>query len=113
LNLATPAAVAQAGRLLRSQPVAVWQAYMRYHLVNECAPWLSQAFFDESFAFDSKLSGARQALPRWKRAVGSVDGAMGEALGKAYVQRAFPPESKQRMLELVDDLVAVMKERIA
>jgi putative endopeptidase len=113
VNVATPKGVVQAGRLLQSEPVSAWRAYMRYHLIDECAPWLSQAFFDENFGFQSKLTGARQALPRWKRSVSAVDGAMGEALGKAYVQRAFPPESKQRMLELVDDLISVLKERIA
>jgi putative endopeptidase len=113
VNVATPKGVAQAGRLLATVPVATWRAYMRYHLVDQCSPWLSQAFFDENFSFSSRLSGARQPLPRWKRSVGAVDEAMGEALGKAYVARAFPPESKQRMLELVDDLVAVMHERIS
>ena len=112
VNVATPKGVKQASNLLRSQPVEVWRAYLRYHLVDGCAPWLSQAFFDENFAFSSKISGARQPLPRWKRVVSAVDGAMGEALGKAYVARMFPPESKARMLEMVDDLAAILKERI-
>jgi len=112
LNVATPKAIVQYNNLLKSAPIETWRAYLRYQLVDACAPWLSQAFFDENFGFQSKLTGARQALPRWKRSVAAVDGAMGEALGKAYVKRMFPPESKARMLEMVEDIAQTMKERL-
>jgi putative endopeptidase len=111
--VATPKGVVQASKLLTTLPIDTWKAYLRFHLIDGCAPWLSKPFVDENFAFQSKISGARQQLPRWKRSVAAVDGAMGEALGKAYVARMFPPESKARMLEMVDDIVAVMRERIA
>jgi len=112
LNVATPAAIRQYSNLLKAASMETWRAYLRYQLVDACAPWLSQAFFDENFSFGAKISGARQPLPRWKRSVSAVDGAMGEALGKAYVTRAFPPESKARMLEMVEDIAATMKERL-
>src|SRR6185295_3972126 len=81
-------------------------------LTRAAAPWLGKKFFDESFAFQAKLTGTKTPQPLWKRASGTVDNAMGEALGKAYVETEFPPSSKQRMLEMVGNLQAVMSERI-
>jgi predicted metalloendopeptidase len=112
LNVGVPKFARQTSALLVSTPVETWRAYLRFHLARRAAPWLGQAFFDESFRFSSLISGTKEPLPRWKNAVDAIDGAMGEALGKAYVARQFPPESKARVVELVGDLVAVMGERI-
>jgi predicted metalloendopeptidase len=78
----------------------------------EGVPVAGKTFFDESFKFGSLLSGAKEPLPRWKNAVDAIDGEMGEALGKAYVARQFPPESKARVVELVGDLLAVLDGRL-
>ena len=75
-------------------------------------PWLGQAAFDEAFAFNARLTGQKAPTPRWKRCANTMDGAMGEALGKAYVATEFPPSSKARMIELVDNLRAALKRRI-
>jgi putative endopeptidase len=112
LNVAVPRFARQVSAQLSATPVATWRAYLRYHVASEAAPWLSRAFFDEDFKFASLITGTKEPLPRWKNVVGAIDGAMGEALGKAYVARQFPPESKARMDELVGDLLAVMGERI-
>jgi predicted metalloendopeptidase len=112
LNVAVPKFARQTSALLATTPVETWRAYLRFHLARTAAPWLGSAFADESFRFTSLISGAKERLPRWKDAVGAIDGAMGEALGKAYVARRFPPEAKARVDELVSDLVAVMGERI-
>ena len=98
--------------LLASTPIETWRAYLKFHLARTAAPWLGKAFLAESFRFSSLISGAKEPLPRWKDTVGAIDGAMGEALGKAYVARQFPPASKARVDELVGDLLAVMGERI-
>ena len=112
LNVAVPRFARQTSALLASTPVETWRAYLKFHLARTAAPWLGKTFYAESFRFTSLISGAKEPLPRWKDAVGAVDGSMGEALGKAYVTRTFPPESKARVVELVGDLLAVMSERI-
>jgi predicted metalloendopeptidase len=112
LDVAQPGFVTRVSTLIESTPLDDWRAYLRWHLVSQSAPWLSNAFFDESFRFNSLLTGARAPLPRWKRAAQAVDNAMGEALGKAYVEQEFPPSSKARVLEMVNNLQAAMRERI-
>jgi len=112
LNVAVPKFARQTSNLMASIPLATWRAYLKVNLANTAAPWLGQAFFDESFKFNALLSGAKEPLPRWKNAVDAIDGEMGEALGKAYVQRQFPPESKARVVELVGDLLAVLDGRL-
>ncbi|MBL6749096.1 MAG: M13 family peptidase [Nevskia sp.] len=99
--------------LLASTPLPVWQAYFRWHLISDYAPYLSKAFVDEHFAFyGTALRGIPQNRPRWKRGVGVVEEAVGESLGKLYVAKYFPPESKQRMDELVKNLLAAYRQDI-
>jgi predicted metalloendopeptidase len=113
LDVSQPGFVKRLDALMRTTPIEDWRAYLRWQLASAASPWLSKPFFDESFSFLSHLSGAKEPLPRWKRAAATVDQAMGEALGKAYVEQEFPASSKARMLELVDNLQATLGERIA
>jgi len=113
INVSMPAFMRRADALLKSEPLDTWKAYFKVRVARQAAPWLSQEWFDTDFAFQSRLTGARVPLERWKRAASAVDGAMGEALGKAYVSTAFPPSSKQRMLEMVANLRAALGDRIA
>ena len=112
LNVAVPRFARQMSTLLAATPLETWRAYLRFHLARVAAPWLGRAFFDESFRFSSLISGTKEPLPRWKSAMDAIDGGMGEALGKAYVARQFPRESKARVDELASDLLTVMGERI-
>jgi len=112
VDVSQPKFVRQVSRLVETTPLDDWKAYLAAHSIRAAAPWMSQAFFDESFRFGSLISGAKAPLPRWKRASGVVDAAMGEALGKAYVDKVFPPSSKAKMLELVNNLQASLRERI-
>jgi predicted metalloendopeptidase len=99
--------------LLDSTPLPVWKSYFRWRLLSEFAPYLSKRFVDEDFAFyGASLRGIAQNLPRWKRGVQLVDGAIGEALGKIYVASYFPPQSKARMDELVRNLLAAYQADI-
>jgi putative endopeptidase len=83
-----------------------WKAYVRWHLVNARAPMLSDPLVSENFEFSGKtLNGTPAMLPRWKRGVELVDGALGEAIGKLYVARHFPPEARERMKVLVANLI--------
>ena len=89
-------------KLIEEQPLDHWQTYLRWQLVHRGAPYLNKAFVDENFDFFSRtLAGAETQQPRWRRCVRAADRDLGEALGQAYVDRAFPPESKARTIEMV------------
>jgi putative endopeptidase len=93
--------------------LATLQAWEAFRLVDETAPYLSNRFVDARFAFRNKeMAGQPENRPRWKRGVQLVDGAIGEAVGKEYVARHFPPDSKAKMEEMVGRLKAALRERI-
>jgi len=88
-----------------------WKAYLRWHLLNSAAPWLSQPFVDEDFDFKGRtLQGTKELLPRWKRCVTATDHQLGEALGQIYVEKYFPPQAKARALEMVNQLTAALRD---
>jgi putative endopeptidase len=98
--------------LLATTPLADWKAYLRYHALDEVAPWLSSPFVNENFAFNSRFTGAKALLPRWKRCANVTDRLMGEALGQAYVARTFPPAARARARAVIDDVRAAFRERL-
>ncbi len=101
-------------QLLDSVPLADWQTYLRWHLVHAKAPYLNNAIERENFRFYSEvLRGIKEMQPRWKRAIAAIDANLGEALGRLYVEKYFPPEAKRRMDELVKNLTLAYRERIA
>ncbi len=101
------------GELAANTPLDDWKTYLRWHLLRDTAPDLSQAFVDENFRFyGATLTGAKENRPRWKRILREVDAGLGEALGQLFVEKAFTPEAKERAKALVEDLRAVLKERI-
>jgi putative endopeptidase len=90
-----PTAVTGLAALVGSEPLATWQDYLVARAVVRAAALLSKAFADEAFAFyGTTLSGTPQQTARWKRGLNVVDGVMGEAVGRMYAQRHFPPEAK-------------------
>ncbi|MGO4381067.1 M13 family metallopeptidase [Pseudoduganella sp. RAF19] len=100
-------------KVIQEVPLQDWKAYMDYQLLRAYAPVLSKAFVDEHFAFyGTVLTGATENRPRWKRAVTLTQSALGEAVGKLYVEKYFPPERKARMDELVKNLLLAYKESI-
>jgi putative endopeptidase len=100
--------------LARTRPLDDWKTYLRVHLVKDASPYLHAAAEREHFAFyGTTLRGTPQPEPRWQRAAKVIDGNLGEALGKLYVDRYFPPEARARMAELVANLRAVFRERLA
>ena len=89
-------------KLIASEPIEHWRAYLRYSTVTAMAPFLSEAFVNENFDFFGRhLFGAQQLPPRWRRCSQDADADMGEAVGQAYVAKFFPPENKERMLQMV------------
>jgi putative endopeptidase len=113
INVAQPDFFKAANAQLTAVPVADWKTYLRWHLINSAASALSSKFVEEDFNFKGRtLQGTQENLPRWKRCVGSTDRALGEALGEEYVKIAFTPQSKARMMELVGNLIAALREDI-
>lgn len=98
--------------LLKQHPLDHWKTYLRWQMLHGNAPALSDAFVAENFDFARVLTGAKELQPRWRRCVRATDDGLGEALGQVYVERAFPPSSKQRVLQLVQDLQDVLSKDI-
>jgi endothelin-converting enzyme/putative endopeptidase len=91
-------------------PTIVWKAYLRWKLLSASAPWMSKPFVDESFAFNQKyLGGVGEMKSRGVRCAELTDQLLGEALGKKYVERYFPPAAKARVQELVHNELAAMR----
>jgi len=112
LDVSQPVFMRNLNRLLETTPIETWTQLIRVHTLRGAAPWLGQQMFDEVFALQSMFTGTKVPQARWKRAQGALDFAMGEAVGQAYVAAAFPPSSKVKMMEMVANLRAAMKERI-
>jgi putative endopeptidase len=113
LVISQPSYITGFNRILQQTPLAVWKAYFRWRLLNDFAPYLNKNFVDEHFAFyGTDLRGIQQNEPRWKRGVELVDSSIGEGLGKLYVAKYFPPESKARMDQLVRNLLAAYQADI-
>jgi len=112
-SLSQPKFFAEFDHMLADVPVADWQAYLRFHVIDNASPYLSKAFEDENFAFYGQtLNGQKEQQPRWKRVLEAVNGGMGLALGELYVAKTFPPEAKARAQALIDDVRSALKARI-
>jgi len=99
--------------LWASEDVAAWRDWLAYHVVSARAPYLTQEITEANFDFYGRtLTGAQELRERWRRAVGFVEGALGEAVGKVYVERHFPPTHKARMDALVATLVEAYRRSI-
>ncbi|MCC8364541.1 peptidase [Lysobacter sp. A6] len=112
-SLAMPDFHKEVDKMLVDVPVEQWKSYLRFHEVDGASPYLSDAFVQEHFNFYNKtMRGQKEMKERWKRVLDTVEGQAGEALGQMYVQVAFPPESKARMEELVQNLRDALKVRL-
>ncbi len=98
---------------LKARSLDDWKTYLRWHLAHSEAPYLSSPFVEANFDFYSKyLRGVKEIAPRWKRCERLVDRDLGEALGQVFVQKAFPPEMKQRTLAMTKEIEAAMQSEI-
>ena len=112
--LGQPAAIHEVEKILKEEtPEALQNVYL-WHALDMASSYIDDASRALNFAFYGKaMSGKQEDRPRWKRAVASVEGGLGEALGQLYVARFFPPEAKERMEKLVANLQVALGERIA
>lgn len=115
INIGHPSAMAPIIATVNEVPLAVWQAYLTYHLLAGNAPYLATAIDDASFEFYGRvLYGQPEQRERWRRAVRLVSSSqgLGDAIGQVYVERYFPAESRTMMLELVENLRTALRQRI-
>jgi putative endopeptidase len=106
LLVAEKSAFPKIADVFASTPVSVWRDYLTAHYIHSYAAYLPSSFDNENFAFyGTVLQGSTQQLPRATRATHLLDNAMGEALGKLYVAKYFPPEAKAKAVELVNNLL--------
>jgi putative endopeptidase len=105
ISVAVPPFMEKIAALARTTDADTLQAYLRWHLVNDAAPRLSKAFVDESFSFfGQKLSGQKENEARWKRCVDATDNAVGEILGRSFVEKQFAGDSKALALEMIQGI---------
>ncbi len=113
VNVTEPKYIEAVNRLLNDVPLEDWKTYLRWDVINAAAPTLSRAFEEEEFDFNGRiLSGQQQQQERWKRCVRATDVNLGQLLGQEYVRRNFTPEAKAKMNQLIDNLVAALREDI-
>lgn len=113
VNLVGPRFFRNLNTMLDSEDLGTWREYLRWHLISRSAPFLNGALVEENFDFYTrKLSGTQRNQERWERVLGSANGAMGDALGQAFVAHTFSPEAKALALVMVDDLLDAFRGRI-
>jgi putative endopeptidase len=117
LNVGWPDFFKDVDSQLKSDSLEDWKIYLRFHIANSRAPYLSSAFVNEDFDFYRKyLRGAKELQPRWKRCVRYVDRDLGEALGQTYVRKTFSPELKAATLDMtrrIEDAMAIRIQQLA
>ena len=113
LNVEQVEPIQEVARLMNTLPISKHVSYLEYNLLDAAASCLSDDFVAARFDFYGKvLSGRQVNQPRWKRAVNSVNGMLGELVGEMYVEKYFPAAAKERMVKLVKNLQTALGERI-
>ncbi|WP_417067718.1 M13 family metallopeptidase [Niveibacterium terrae] len=113
INLAQPSAVEAVAKMLKDEPLEVWKKYLAARVLDSSSDVLPEAFREAGFAFHGKaLTGAEQPKARWQQGTAQLNAALGEAVGRIYVARHFPPEAKARMDKLVANLMRAYADSI-
>lgn len=113
VDMGQPENIKEIEKLMADTPIEDQKAYMAFKVIENAASQLSDDFRNATFDFYGRvMSGTTQDRARWKRAIGAVQGVLGEAVGKMYVEKYFPASSKERMVQLVRNLQKSLGERI-
>ncbi|MBW6497813.1 MAG: M13 family metallopeptidase [Bacteroidales bacterium] len=113
LNVSQPLFFAEAEKLIKDFDLDEWKTYLKWNLLRSSASYLSSDFDNASFEFYGRvMSGQTAQQERWRRAIGTLGRTMGEAVGQEYVSVHFPPQAKERMIDLVDHLRKAFAQRI-
>ncbi len=108
-----PKFVKNMDEVIKATPIAVWKDYLTWDVLNSTAQYLSRPFEEADFHFyETILSGRKEMEPRWKRVISAIDRHIGMALGRLYVKKAFPPEAKRQVKEMVQHLKEAFREQI-
>ena len=108
-----PASLKAAAEILDTLPIEQQSLYLQWKLIDAAAGTLNDAMAEQNFDFyERTMSGTQEMQPRWKKAVGTVSSALGEAVGQMYVEKYFPAAAKERMVDLVKNLQESLGERI-
>jgi putative endopeptidase len=110
VNLATPNFIKMINEQLQNVPLSEWKTYLRWHLLDQFAPYLSQPFVDQDFRMSQSLTGAEKLLPRWKRVTNTENSALGFAIGRLYVEKYFSSTAKQAILDIVHNIRLVLQK---
>ena len=112
VNVSQPKYYEKLNEVFKSAPLDAWKAYLKFHEISRSANALSHDFVQASFDYNKIFSGQEKLKPRWQRIAASTSANLGEALGQVYVKKYFTEESKNRMIELVNNLEAAFEKRI-
>lgn len=113
INVTEPEAVKTVNAMIASTPLDEWKTWLKWRLLNATGNALSKPFRDEVFHFRSTvLTGVTEQLPRWQTCAAAADAGLGDALGQLFVAKHFPPQAKQRMMDLVENLRAALGEEL-
>jgi endothelin-converting enzyme/putative endopeptidase len=113
INVEEPKFMQEFERQLKQTPLDDWKTYLKWHVLRTASPSLSEPFVQQGFSFYQQyLGGQKELKPRWKRCTEATDQYLGEALGQKYVEKKFGPEAKRRIQELVNNILATMKDEI-
>jgi putative endopeptidase len=114
VNVSEPEFIKTVQTQLTSAPVDTWKTWIRWRVASSASPFLSKPFRDESFRFRTTvLSGATEQQPRWQQCANTVDGMLGDSLGRLFVEKHFPPEAKKRMNALVENLRGTLRDELS
>ena len=114
INVGQPDFFAELSKMLSDTDISRWKIYLKWRILTMTADLLSSEFEESKFDFYGRFLSDKQAMqPRWKRVTSSTENALGEAIGKLFVKKYFPAEAKERMLDLVENLRIVLKEKIS
>ncbi len=112
INIGQPEFFKELDKQLKGVAIDDWKIYLRAHLIDAMAPYLSEPYVNEDFKFAQVMSGAKKLQPRWQRVGAATDRALGFAVGKIFVQQNFPPESKAAVTEILHNIKAALKDDI-
>ncbi|NDD30642.1 MAG: M13 family peptidase, partial [Proteobacteria bacterium] len=114
VNVGMPSFFATLDKTVATSTPGQWKTYLRWQVLRQMAPYLPSDIEKEGFRFTGTvLTGVTEQAPRWKRVVATTDELMGDALGQKFVERSFTPQAKARMLEMVENIKAAVREKIA
>ncbi|HKK61478.1 MAG TPA: M13 family metallopeptidase [Bacteroidales bacterium] len=114
VNIGQPQFFKELGDMMKDIDIKDWKVYLKWRLLNSSASFLSSAFAEAKFNFYGRyLSGKESMQPRWKRVTAATEDALGEAIGRLFVNQYFPPDAKERMLKLTENLREALRERIS